>query len=54
MLSIAGFVQIVPAHATVIKFASSRVEPQLTNTAGAGYTIVPGFHTCLAITKLVL
>ena len=45
---IAGSEQIVPVQATVNTFSLS---PSLhvTNTAGTGYTNVPGFQVCLAI-----
>ena len=48
MYAIAGSVFIVPVHATVIIFDFSIV-PQLTITAGIGYTNVPGFHITFPI-----
>lgn len=35
---------MVPVQAIVIRLYSSGVTPQLTNTAGSGYTMVPGFQ----------
>lgn len=44
----AGLVQMVPVQATVIRLDFSIV-PQLTNTAGSGYIVVPGFQFCLML-----
>ena len=49
MDSMAGEEQIVPAHATVIILGFSPSRPQLTITAGTGYSILPGLKYCLAI-----
>lgn len=49
MYSIAGSVQMVPVHATVSIFHSSGEAPQVTNAAGAGYTMVPGFQVIFPI-----
>lgn len=40
---------MVPVHATVIIFGISFSSQQLTITAGTGYSIFPGFHSCLSI-----
>ena len=49
-----GEEQTVPVQATVIIFGFSPCLLQLTITAGSGYSILPGFHTCLPISSSVL
>ncbi len=50
----AGSVHIVPVQAIVIILYSSLLFPQLTMTAGIGYTIVPGFQFCFPIIELFM
>ena len=49
MDTIGGFVQTVPAHATVIILSFPSPSVTLTITAGRGYSIFPGFHVCFYI-----
>ena len=49
MDSMAGSEQTVPAHATVMILSLSPNRPQLTITAGTGYSIFPGFQCCFAM-----
>ena len=45
----AGEEQTVPAHAIVMILGFSSGSPQLTITAGTGYSIFPGLQYCFAM-----
>ena len=47
MYASAGSVQIVPVHAIVSTLSFPLLSVHVTNTAGSGYTIFPGFQICL-------
>jgi hypothetical protein len=42
----AGSLQMVPVQAAVKTLYSSGDDPQLTNSAGSGYIMVPGLQFC--------
>ena len=48
----AGFVQMVPDHATVKMLYSSDVVPHDIRRAGSGYIIVPGFQSNFVLHEL--